>query len=174
MRFREATAADAEAIATLHANSWRKAYRGLLPDEYLDGPVFEDRRQVWTERLSEPRDTQRVIVATDDGGLVGFACVYTREDPERGSFLDNIHAHPDRHSRGIGTGLFLEVVDHCRRAAPEAGLYLYVFGANAKARRFYEHLGATDTGSEVRAPGAGGEPREIHTYAWPSLDDVRL
>ena len=174
MIYRQAEPEDVEAIAKLHADSWRKAYRGLLADEYLDGPVFEDRRSVWTDRLTLPRETQYVVVAEEDGDIVGFACVYTREDPVRGSFLDNIHAHPDRHSRGIGTGLFRDVVDWCRRIAPDKGLYLYVFAANAKARRFYEHLGATDTGSEVRAPGTGGEPREVHTYAWPTLDDVRL
>lgn len=47
--FREATSADIEGIANLHATSWRFAYRGSYSDAYLDGPVFEERRQVWTD-----------------------------------------------------------------------------------------------------------------------------
>lgn len=49
MRFREATGADAMAVATLHAESWRAFYRGAYRDEYLDGDVFEDRLRVWEE-----------------------------------------------------------------------------------------------------------------------------
>ena len=43
---------DAAAIATLHAESWRTAYRGLVPDAFLDGPVVEDRMHLWRKRLN--------------------------------------------------------------------------------------------------------------------------
>jgi hypothetical protein len=52
MRFRAATGADAMAVATLHAESWRVHYRGAYRDEYLDGDVIQDRIRVWEERLS--------------------------------------------------------------------------------------------------------------------------
>jgi GNAT superfamily N-acetyltransferase len=144
----------------------------MLDDSYLDGPVFQDRHVVWTERLTQPRDNQFVVVAECDSELDGFACVYAREDATWGNFLDNIHAHPSRRGRGIGTALMGEVVDWCRSVASDCGLYLYVFALNRRARRFYERLGATDTGSELRPPGVGGEPREIHRYAWPTLEAV--
>ena len=41
--FRPAAAGDAAAIAALHVESWRTAYRGLVPDEFLAGPVERDR-----------------------------------------------------------------------------------------------------------------------------------
>jgi hypothetical protein len=52
MRLRVATGADAMAVATLHAESWRAHYRGAYRDEYLDGEVVQDRIRVWKERLS--------------------------------------------------------------------------------------------------------------------------
>ena len=61
---RLAILADAPAIAALHADSWRFAYRGAYSDEYLDGPVFEDRARVWQERMLSPRPNQHVILAT--------------------------------------------------------------------------------------------------------------
>jgi GNAT superfamily N-acetyltransferase len=146
----------------------------MLDDAYLDGPVFQDRQSVWTDRLFGPDDNQLVVVAEQGTDIVGFACAYTHEDETWGSFLDNIHAHPLRHGEGIGSALFAEVVKWCRRVAGDYGLYLYVFALNNRARRFYERLGATDTGSELRSPGVGGEPREIHRYAWPTLDAVTL
>jgi len=37
MNFRRAAACDADRIAQLHAESWRRAYRGMMRDEFLDG-----------------------------------------------------------------------------------------------------------------------------------------
>ena len=36
---RRARAADAEAIGAVHVATWRTAYAGVLPDDYLAGPV---------------------------------------------------------------------------------------------------------------------------------------
>jgi hypothetical protein len=74
MRFREAAGADAMAVATLHAESWRAFYRGAYRDEYLDGDIVEDRRRVWEERLLTPAPDQFVVLAEDDDELIGFAC----------------------------------------------------------------------------------------------------
>lgn len=40
---RKATPADALAIATINVRAWQDAYRGLLPDSYLDGLSVPDR-----------------------------------------------------------------------------------------------------------------------------------
>jgi len=37
--FRPARASDSEAIAALHADSWRRHYRGAYSDAFLDGDV---------------------------------------------------------------------------------------------------------------------------------------
>ncbi len=46
-----ATPGDARAIAELHTAVWREAYRGLVPDQYLDTTTVEDRRTRWALRL---------------------------------------------------------------------------------------------------------------------------
>ena len=51
---KDAVSSDYKAIATLHAESWKKNYRGMFSDKFLDDDVDEDRLQVWYERLSEP------------------------------------------------------------------------------------------------------------------------
>ena len=55
VRYREATEHDAGAIAALHADSWRRHYRGAYLDSYLDGDVVADRLEVWSSRLTPPR-----------------------------------------------------------------------------------------------------------------------
>lgn len=173
--YRSATHADHRAIAELHAVSWRHTYRGAYRDEFLDGPVFADRRAVWEQRLSDPAPNQFVVVAEEDGQIVGFACAYGRNDEVWGTLLDNIHVRPEFHRRRFGTGLVSEVARWCLARYPDCGLWLWVVGQNERARRFYERLGAIDHGAELRPPSVGGgEPRAVHRYAWARLDRVAV
>jgi hypothetical protein len=43
---RDATEHDSPAIARLHADSWRSAYRGMLSDDYLDHRAHSERAAV--------------------------------------------------------------------------------------------------------------------------------
>ena len=47
---RPAALEDAPAVGSLHARSWKVAYRGILPDVLLDGITEE----AWIERLDSP------------------------------------------------------------------------------------------------------------------------
>ena len=173
IRYREAVQEDAHAIANLHAESWRATYRGSYSDEYLDGPVFQDRIDVWTKRLSTPPPNQVVLLAEDSAGLAGFACVVGDKDEQWGSLLDNLHVRRQRHGQGIGRSLMSEVARWCHAHHAERGLYLWVIAQNDHARRFYERLGATDVGGESRVPSAGGgEPIALRRYAWPAPVDI--
>ena len=49
MTIRAAGMADAVAIAQLHTRSWQTAYRGILSDDFLQGPLPENRRVLWHE-----------------------------------------------------------------------------------------------------------------------------
>ena len=52
---RAATPADAAAIAGVHVRSWQAAYRGIVPDEVLDGLSLPDREQRWRSILRAQR-----------------------------------------------------------------------------------------------------------------------
>src|SRR4051812_31814313 len=69
---RPASARDITAIAALHADSWRRHYRGAFRDSYLDGDIDTDRQAVWTERLTDPAADHVTVVADRSGEVVGF------------------------------------------------------------------------------------------------------
>jgi GNAT superfamily N-acetyltransferase len=158
-----ATGDDAPAIAALHAESWRFAYRGAYSDEYLDGPVYEDRARVWQERMSSPPRNQHVILAEDGDTLV--VCAYGADDERWGTLVDNLHVRPDRHGQGISKQLLASVASWCRAEYVGAGLYLWVLEQNSRARRFYESLGAKDVETKSSAPPGGGAT-SAHCYVW--------
>jgi hypothetical protein len=84
MKIRLAAEADAEAIARLHAASWRTAYRGALSDAYLDGPIEAERIEVWRQRFESPSENQFVAVAESREQLDGFVCAYGGYDEKWG------------------------------------------------------------------------------------------
>src|SRR3954449_11637483 len=88
--FRLANSSDAAAVAHLHADSWRRHYRGAYSDGFLDGDVVADRLAVWSDRLGTA-DPRRCTILAEDGGLIGFANTFLDHDPEWGALLDNLH-----------------------------------------------------------------------------------
>ena len=87
---RPASVADADAIAALHAASWRSAYRGIFKDSTL-GPVLDDERRThWSSKLAAMTADDTVLIAGD----IGFIAVWAKGDPGFGAYIDNLHVHP--------------------------------------------------------------------------------
>ncbi len=54
MRVRPATIDDARSIAELHIRSWQWAYKGLIPDSYLESlPTTLEQLDVFLERAGD-------------------------------------------------------------------------------------------------------------------------
>jgi GNAT superfamily N-acetyltransferase len=137
----EATLQDYQNIAALQTESWRSAYRGILPGSYLDGPILEERQTHWQNlMLSAGRKRRGVFLAKDHGTVLGFACVLLDEDPAWGALLDNIHVRPAHRGTGTGRALFKWAAQWVSTCEPRWPMHLLVFEANHPARRFYEAL----------------------------------
>jgi len=169
LEIRSVTARDVEALARLHAESWRSAYRGILRDEYLDGDIFADRRMLWQSRLQGPTPGQFGLLALSDTVEVGFAFAFPGAHARWGTLLDNLHVHPDQRGGGIGTKLLHAVTGHVMTHYPGEGLFLWVYELNIRTRAFYERLGAQKIErAEITAPD-GGTVTEL-LYAWSYLE----
>jgi len=171
MKIRIATAADAAAIAKLHAESWRSAYRGMLQDDYLDRKIFPERLALWEERFCTSATNQYVVVAEVEANVAGFACAYGDEDPVWGSFLDNLHVTPAYKRKGIGSALMRDVAQWSLGSWPDRGMYLWVLESNSPAIRFYERVGGRRAGEGLWNPPDGGEYRKLR-YAWDDLHEL--
>ena len=163
---RRARPEDWAAVAELHSLSWRSAYRGIYPDDFLDGPVFENRKRHWRRALRRMKaEEDAVFIAEQEGRAVGFACVRRSVDPA-GPLLDNLHVLPERKGAGIGRALIARAAAWLAEKEPDAPLQLLVWEANAPARRFYASLGGEEVATvRCRIPG-GGAGTEIRV-AWP-------
>jgi len=122
---RSAALADADAVAEIHAASWRRHYRGAYADSFLDGDITADRRDVWNQRLNEP-GSGCTLVADDGGTPVGFLHVVFDENARWGSLVDNLHVVFARQRCGLGTALLRSAARAAAAGATSGRLYLWV------------------------------------------------
>jgi GNAT superfamily N-acetyltransferase len=127
-----AAPSDVEAIAAFQTDCWREAYRGLVPDDYLDGVSEDDRALRWRERLESGSRHAAIAWSGDDvEGAVSWGAA------DSGMPLLELKSlyvgQPHR-----GTGL---AADLTARAIGDRPAQLWVFEGNARAQRFYRKLG---------------------------------
>jgi ribosomal protein S18 acetylase RimI-like enzyme len=149
VRVRRAVVGDADAIERVRTDTWRDAYRGLMPDSFLDGLGYDATRR--RAQMSALPPHQFVLVAEDDSAVVGF-CVggrsRTPDDPFTGEVYA-IYVLPKDQGRGIGRALL-------RAAAEElldrglSSMLIWVLRENAPSRRFYERMGGVHIRDEER------------------------
>jgi GNAT superfamily N-acetyltransferase len=139
---RPATPADVPAIAAVRIRSWQAAYRGSVPQAYLDALDVDaeiGRRQ------NRPLDGQHVAEA--GGSVVGWLSVgpYRADEDEQlpgpsCGEVGAIYALPEFWGRGVGRRLLAYGLGELRRLGLSPVL-LWVLVANERARRFYERAG---------------------------------
>ena len=178
LRLRRGGAEDAEAVAALHADSWRRHYRGAYSDLFLDGDVHGDRLRTWTQRLAARDGSTVTILAEDaDGALIGFAHVVFDDDPQWGSLLDNLHVTYQHKRGGIGRRLMAEAAREVVAHGP-GGFYLWVLEQNVQAQAFYDAMGGRRV-ERAFAAAPGGNPANLAgtpaklRYVWAEPGSLR-
>lgn len=173
---RSARASDAPAVAALHADSWRRRYRGSYADSFLDGDVLSDRLVVWGERLHQPRSDSSTVIAEAGGRLAGFVHTVLDADPLWGALLDNLHVVVGHQRMGVGTRLMGHSAKFVVTQRPQRPMFLWVLERNDGAQRFYQALGGQCVES-APVPDVGGVPGRLngapvglrYTWADPSV-----
>ena len=149
MRVRRALVDDADAIERVRTDTWRHAYRGLMPDSLLDALGYDATRR--RALMSALPGHQFVLVAEDDGAVVGF-CIGGRSRPPEERFRGEVYAiyvFPEHHGRGIGRAL-LEAAAKELADRGFGSMIIWVLRENAPSRRFYERMGGVHLRDEDR------------------------
>jgi GNAT superfamily N-acetyltransferase len=166
---RPATAADASAIARVRIDTWRTAYRGLVPDAYLDAMDVEQSVALWQRVLDADAPNATVFVADHAGEVIGFAAANRLAEPRHGldAELSAVYVRREWQRAGIGRQLVLAAA-RAQRASGATGLIVWSISGNKPARAFYEALGGTVI---VEQPFEwDGVPLTETGYAFADLD----
>lgn len=149
---RRAVPQDARAIAEIHVRSWQVAYRGLVPDDVLDGLSVAQREQFWREASAGGHGAGAVFVASGGSQIEGFCALSTPsrdEDADEGTAeIGAIYVDPSAWRRGVG-GALMDAALTELRAGGWRQVTLWVLAANRPARDFYSRFGFEPDGGEL-------------------------
>jgi ribosomal protein S18 acetylase RimI-like enzyme len=148
LTLRQATRADAHAIAEIHVAAWRAAYRDLMPQSYLESLSIDERAHMWEKTIAKPGPAQ-LALAELDGEPAGF-CLYgpTRDRVEETDVAEiyAVNVHPRRWRQGAGRLLCTHALEDAA-AREHSAMTLWVMSGNGRARRFYQRLGFAPDGA---------------------------
>lgn len=155
MHVRDARAEDADAFVRAYELSWDAMAGPVVGKRLAELAPLEDRRESFRAGLAQASPDARVLVAENEGSIVGVAtCVRDGATCE----LRSLYVVPDAWGAGFAQQLMVTALDGMReRGAAEATLW--VLDANARARRFYEREGWTPDGETRTSPLGPGEVR---------------
>lgn len=153
LSIRSASIVDAGAIARIHVDTWRTAYKDILPADFLERISYDRSTQWWTGVLSAPPPRSCLWVLESKGELIGFAFggENRAQDLPFDGELQAIYVLQQHQGRGGGRLLF----DAVRNSLRENGLrsmLLWVL-ENNPSRTFYERLGGVMAGEKPDVVG---------------------
>lgn len=139
-----------------------------MPDEFLAGLTPQARAEAWAERLSDPDEPTRTLVATRPDGMVGFCTVgpSRMETPEGYGELQAINILVTAQHQGLGGRLVRAAAAQLADQGYSA-MTLSTLRDNAPARMFYEALGGTLSGSHHDIFDSFSVPAV--EYRWPDI-----
>ena len=146
---------DCPAVAQVQVAAWQAAYAGLVPEETLARLDVAERVRRWLELVHRG---VRLLVAEDDGGVVGYASAGASRDDDARAGVGEVYALyvvPERWRGGVGRLLHDAVVAALVEERATSAT-LWVLAGNAQGRAFYEALGWRPDGTARTEQVPGG------------------
>lgn len=149
---RLAATSDAESIARIQHDAWRRGYASLLPPEALEAFDVTAASGNWAAAIAAPPTRRhRVLVALGERrAIVGFAASAPASDDDLDGEHDSevlaLHVAPDHLREGHGSRLMAALADYARDDG-FARLVSWVFAADDPMRLFLRENGWDADGS---------------------------
>jgi len=147
---------DRMEISKIYEESWKFAYHGIIPNDYLDS-ISEGR---WMPNLDcQGRNT---LVCVDNSRIVGTSsfCKSRFEQFQGWGEVISIYLLPDYIGKGYGRILMKAALSELKRQG-YGEVFLWVLEENTRARVFYERFGFLPTDDFLDDNIGGRDLREV-------------
>ncbi len=143
-------------VSRVYAQSWKSAYSGIVPQDYLDS-LPENR---WSKILLG--ELSNLWVVSDGKRIIGSSTyALARDEKYRGwGEIISIYLLPEYFHQGIGTKLLRASMNDLFTMG-YSNLYLWVLADNRSARRFYEKNGFRFNGDLMQSAIGGKTLNEV-------------
>lgn len=153
-KIREAVQSDCAGIGKVYCDSWKTAYRDLIPQAYLDS--------LTPENCMPRKVTENNIVLTKDERVSGICHVSEARNRDRAVWgeIITIYLLPEIWGSGAGSELFSAAIRKLEQNGFQ-NICLWVLKDNKRARKFYEKNGFEISGEEREIEVGGGKVYEV-------------
>lgn len=173
MIVREATAADAPALARIEVDTWHAAYADIVPAVALAALSYEEQERRFADTIGHPAAETIALVAEDTTGtVVGYALGGPARDDE-GDYEGELYAiylRQEHQGQGRGHQLLREIAERLAGSGRRS-LIVWVLADNFPARCFYEAHGGRLLREQPIELG-GATLLEV-AYGWDDVADIR-
>ena len=174
IKIREAVVADAASIATININTWKIAYKGIIPQAYLDSLSIDEKIPRWKKTIAHLKENCKQIFVAEvfnlnKNKIVGFSVggpshfEKTRIDGE----LYAIYILPAYWRQKIGTRLFYSMIDYFLNRNYK-DMIIWSLKDNP-ACKFYKKMGGSPKFNKTLT--YGGKELDTLGFYWGSLPD---
>lgn len=147
---------DREAISKIYEKSWKYAYDGIIPQEYLNS-IPEGR---WVSNLDH--SGRKTLICIEDDSFIGtssFGKSRLKELDDWGEII-SIYLLPDYWGKGYGKNLLQAAVSELKKMGYKK-IFLWVLADNTRARCFYERFGFLRTDEYIDDTIGGKALQEV-------------
>lgn len=143
MIIRQAKLDDVYGITTAHVRSWQHAYKGIVPQDYLDNMNIDERIEKWRSKWKIKTKMQRLVVDLDSK-IAGFSAYGPPMDdgynPKVTGEIYAIYMHPDYIGHGYGRTLITQTLEELR-SQNYKDCIVWTLKDNQHAIEFYQRAG---------------------------------
>ena len=140
---RKALPEDADIYTVCHISCFQSAYKGIVPDEYLDNMSAEkeQRFERYKKTLTDPGDCEYYCVMHEER-MIGWLIINKSHDEDKTGICEiwAIYLMEEFWGKGYGKEMLDFAINELKRVEPKE-IFLWVFEENNRARRFYEKYG---------------------------------
>ncbi len=147
---------DRMMISKVYEESWKYAYKGIIPQDYLDSIS----QGSWVKSLDN--QDWNTLICIDNGKIVGTSsfCKSRFEQFQGWGEIISIYLLPDYIGMGYGKKLIEAVLLELKKQGYE-NIFLWVLEGNKRARNFYECCGFLKTDDLLENNIGGKDLREV-------------
>ena len=148
---------DVKQISEILVEDWKKTYRGIIDDAFLDSMSVDERYDIEIKRY------QKYIVAVDGNEILGYAWLEMTEDKTADCEIIALYVRYSKRKMGIGKLLLQSAMSYFRGAGRKK-MIIWCLKENYESRKFYEKAG----GKEFRTGfhNWGGKNYDMLSYLY--------
>lgn len=136
---RKATINDASIIAEISINSWKSAYKGLLPPKLLLNRKADKKRiTAWKDNIA---NSDYTVLVYEQNKVCGYLWAGKKRDKIDIPYeIYAIYVSPQYQRLGIGQAL----INEYKKLINNQPFYLYMLKGNVPASAFYKKMGGKE------------------------------